>query len=38
MTTPSVSPPLVITSNEIDWALDKFDAALRHIGPSSIRE
>jgi ornithine--oxo-acid transaminase len=33
-----VSPPLVITSDEIDWALDKFDAALRHIGPSSIRE
>jgi ornithine--oxo-acid transaminase len=25
-----VSPPLVITGDEIDWALDQFDAALRH--------
>ena len=25
-----VSPPLVITRDEIDWALDQFDAALRH--------
>jgi ornithine--oxo-acid transaminase len=23
-----VSPPLVITRDEIDWALDQFDAAL----------
>jgi ornithine--oxo-acid transaminase len=23
-----ISPPLVITSDEIDWALDQFDAAL----------
>jgi ornithine--oxo-acid transaminase len=33
-----VSPALVITRDEIDWAIDQFDAALRHIGPSSIRE
>jgi ornithine--oxo-acid transaminase len=25
-----VSPPLVITGDEIDWALDQFDAALTH--------
>jgi ornithine--oxo-acid transaminase len=25
-----ISPPLVITRDEIDWALDEFDAALRH--------
>jgi ornithine--oxo-acid transaminase len=25
-----VSPPLVITSDEIDWALAQFDATLRH--------
>jgi ornithine--oxo-acid transaminase len=25
-----VSPPLVITRDEVDWALDQFDAALRH--------
>ena len=25
-----VSPPLVITRDEIDWALDQFDAALLH--------
>jgi ornithine--oxo-acid transaminase len=25
-----VSPALVITGDEIDWALDQFDAALRH--------
>ena len=25
-----VSPPLVITSDEIDWALDQFDSALRY--------
>ena len=24
-----VSPPLVITRDEVDWALDQFDAALR---------
>ena len=33
-----ISPPLVITHDEIDWALDQFDPALRQIGPSSIRE
>jgi ornithine--oxo-acid transaminase len=32
-----VSPPLVISRDEIDWALDQFNAALRHVGPSSIR-
>ena len=26
-----VSPPLVITRDEIDWALDQFDAALRRL-------
>jgi ornithine--oxo-acid transaminase len=25
-----VSPPLVITRGEIDWALEQFDAALAH--------
>ena len=25
-----ISPPLVITRDEIDWALDQFDAALRY--------
>ena len=25
-----VSPPLVITHDEIDWALDQFDVALTH--------
>jgi ornithine--oxo-acid transaminase len=26
-----VSPPLVITPDEIDWTLDQFDASLRHL-------
>jgi ornithine--oxo-acid transaminase len=26
-----VSPPLVITRDEIDWALDQFEAALTHL-------
>jgi ornithine--oxo-acid transaminase len=25
-----VSPPLVITGGEIEWALEQFDAALAH--------
>jgi len=32
-----VSPPLVITRDEIDWALDQFDAALS-LSPSWPRE
>ena len=27
-----VSPPLVVTRDEIDWALEQFDAALAHLG------
>jgi ornithine--oxo-acid transaminase len=29
-----VSPPLVIAPDEIDWALDQFDASLRHLAPA----
>jgi ornithine--oxo-acid transaminase len=29
-----VSPPLVITRNEVDWALERFDATLAHAGPA----
>jgi acetylornithine/succinyldiaminopimelate/putrescine aminotransferase len=28
--TTRVSPPLVITRGEIDWALEQFDTALAH--------
>lgn len=28
-----VSPPLVITDDEVDWAIERFDAALRHPPP-----
>jgi ornithine--oxo-acid transaminase len=27
-----VSPPLVVTRDEIDWALEQFDATLAHLG------
>jgi len=27
-----VSPPLVVTCDEIDWALEQFDATLAHLG------
>jgi ornithine--oxo-acid transaminase len=29
-----VSPPLVVTSDQIDWALEQFDAALAQSGPA----
>lgn len=28
-----VSPPLVITDDEVDWAIERFDTALRHPPP-----
>jgi ornithine--oxo-acid transaminase len=27
-----VSPPLVVTRDQIDWALEQFDATLGHLG------